>query len=154
MTLVDNLHGEWDGTRGYKRLPWRNGSQYASILVSQQCWSSFRRRRKALKSRGGMKLADWACLPGGSPLRPHGRLLKAGFTFATSTIDSKAQQGAHTKEAHGDESDLPPSPLFFSNLLNMIRNFQVRTQFRIKPRLFNIKGVMCCVYGYWPFSIN
>lgn len=86
-----------------------------------------------MKSRGGMKLADWACLPRGSPLRPHGRLLKAGVTFATSTIDTKAQQGAHTKEAHRDESNLPPSPHFFPNPLNMIRNFQVRTQFRIKP---------------------
>lgn len=102
-----------------------------------------------MKSRGGVKLADWACLPGGSPLRPHGRLLRAGVTFATSTIDTKRPSKELTQRRHTEMNPIcPPAHSFFSNLLNMIRNFQVRTQFRIKPRLFNIKGVMCCVYGY------
>lgn len=90
------------------------------------------------KEKGGLEKQRWhetgrLGLPSQGPPQDHMEGSESRGHLATSTIDTKAQQGAHTKEAHRDESNLPPSPHFFPNPLNMIRNFQVRTQFRIKP---------------------
>lgn len=79
-----------------------NGHFECSVIFCQYLWNCFRSRRENMKSREGMKMAGWACLPSGSPPRliyevPGSRDHVFGHSTVNAWLSMGLAQRRHTK---------------------------------------------------------